>query len=383
MESRGMKGAVILVSPAPVDGYPPVQSQARVLADAGHPVELLTQPLPDAATVKFEHPGVRITALKSIPKGLSRPVHLFLVLAQMCQFIAALSVIRARLRSASAEIAFDPNGMMISDYALFRTRRRLAHFHETVQRLGDSHLDTRLPRALRFFSRIVVADAGRAELLQKQMGLPHLPEVTPNYPLKEPAPAKTKPNARFEVIYGGSLADDQMIPLIIRSTALWPPEAVLILLGDDQRPAAQSSKAAAAGLGPDAKVVFEGWMNLDELIARYRKASLGISLLNPRIDQWVLSIGASNKRYQYMQAGLAQIGDRILGVPELLEGNGIGRCVTDYSEQAIADLVRHYVEHPAERLESGRRAEQLYSERYNYQTVFEPTLRWIQQGADL
>lgn len=377
-----MSGAVILVSPAPVDGYPPVQYQARLLADAGHAVELLTQPLPGAQMVKFKHPGVRVTAVKPIPKGVPRPVHLFRILAQIVHFIAALTMIRARSRPVRAEIAFDPNGMMISDYAPLRPRRRVAHFHETVQRVGESHLETRLPKALRAYSRIVVADEGRAALLRDQMGLASRPTVTPNYPLrKDGDPAPVEPVEGFEVIYGGSISPNHMIDLVIRSVPLWPAKAHLTLLGDDTRPQALQMKALAQSLGVSDRVRFLGWVDLDHVIDRYRRAHLGIALLAPSHDQLVFSIGASNKRYQYMQAGLPQIGDLVPGVPEMLADGGIGRSIRDYSEQSIADLVDHYLRHAEERTLSGRRAEQLHLTRYNYQNAFAPTLRWIEEGT--
>lgn len=376
-----MKQTVILVSPAPVDGYPPVQYQARLLADAGITVELVTQPLPSAKAVRFSHPGVRVTALAPIPRDLSRTAHLFRIASQMFGFILAVTRIRLRSGRDAVEIAFDPNGILISDYALFRPRRRIAHLHETVQRIGQSHLETRLFKALPRYSRVVVADHGRAAELKDQLKLTALPEVTPNYPLKDDAPwAPVEESPGFEVIYGGSVSPNHMIDLVIRSVPFWPKETRLTLLGDDTKPPAVKLKELARSLGVADRVTFLGWVDLDKVIDRYRRAHLGIALLSTAQTQLMLSLGASNKRYQYMQAGLAQIGDRVLGVPEMLEGDGIGRSIADYSEQAIADVVAYYLAHPAERIEAGRRARQLHLERYNYQNAFEPTLRWIKEG---
>jgi glycosyltransferase involved in cell wall biosynthesis len=130
-------------------------------------------------------------------------------------------------------------------------------------------------------------------------------------------------------------------------------------------------------LGVADRVNFLGWVDLDRVLDRYRRAHLAIALLSTAQTQLLLSVGASNKRYQYMQAGLAQIGDLVLGVPELLRDNGVGRSISEYSEAAIADIVAYYLNHPEERIEAGKRARQLHLERYNYQLVFEPTLRWI------
>jgi glycosyltransferase involved in cell wall biosynthesis len=373
-----MKKTAILVSPAPVDGYPPVQYQARILADAGLAVELVTQPLPEAKAVKFQHPGVRISALAPIPRGLPRPLHRLRILAQMLGFVLAVTFARLRGGANAVEIAFDPDGILVADHALFRPRRRIAHLHETVQRMGASPMETRLPKALARYSRVVVADHGRAEVLRDQMGMPALPHVTPNYPLKDDRPFDpVEPSPGFEVIYGGSISRNHMIDLVIRSVPLWPKEARLTLLGDDTKPQALELKALAASLGVADRVNFLGWVDLDRVLDRYRRAHLAIALLSTAQTQLMLSVGASNKRYQYMQAGLAQIGDLVLGVPELLRDNGVGRSISEYSEAAIADIVAYYLNHPEERIEAGKRARQLHLERYNYQLVFEPTLRWI------
>ena len=374
-----MSDAVILVSPAPVDGYPPVQYQARLIADSGIDVELVTQPFAGATSVKFQHPNVKVTTLKPIPRGLPRRMHALMLLKQMLAFIAAVTWIRTR-RSVRAEIAFDADGIFISDMALFRPRRRVAHLHETQQRMGTSPLETRLRKALRQYGRVVVADAGRAELLREQMGMTDLPFVTPNYPLKErSAPGTMRPGPGFEVIYGGSLGPVQLIDLVIRSVPLWPDEAHLTLIGDDTKPAAVELKALAASLGIADRVRFAGWMDLDQITERYREAHLAISLLAPEVTQILSNVGASNKRYQYMQAGLAQISDRIPALIEVIDDNGIGRSVADYTEQSIADIVHYYWSRPEERIAAGERAEQLHLERYNYQNAFAPTLGWIRE----
>lgn len=376
-----MKSTAILVSPAPVDGYPPVQSQARLLADAGFAVELLTQPLPRAAGVRFQYPGVAVTALPAAQAKSSRLARLTSTLLQIGRYIVALTAIRRRSASIAIEIAYDPNGILMSDWALARPRRRIAHLHETLQRTDD-FIEGRLKRSFDSYARVVVADEGRAKLLAEQMGLTRPPVTIPNFPLHEADQAGAAPKAaRFEVIYGGSLGEDQMIPLIARSVALWPKDAVLVLIGDDTKPHVRALKAQIKDLDIEDRVIFEGWLDLDKLIGRYRRAHLGISLLSTKYLQWVMSVGASNKRYQYMQAGLPQIGDRMPGVPELLEGNQIGRCIVDYDEQSIADLVACYINDPAECAAAGRRAQTLHQERYNYQLAFEPTLRWIREGA--
>lgn len=374
--------AVILVSPAPVDGYPPVQSQARLLAGAGFDVAMVTRPLPGRSYVAFAHPGVDIFTSVGQPKRTSRaaPVQR---LWERSAFLFQLTRARISRRGQIAtEIAYDPDGMWMSDIAPFRPTRRVAHFHEMVMRLDNHPLERRLPRAVQQYQRVIVPDEGRASALRAQLCLTETPTTVPNLPVAESVSDELRQrNPPFEVIYAGSLGIQQMLDLIIRSVSLWPETARLTLLGDDSRPTARILKRLANDLGLVDRVTFEGWLELPDLIPRLQRAHLGISLLTPEFPQWVLSVGASNKRYQFMQAGLPQIGDMLPGVPELLEENGVGRCVRDYSERNIADLVTYYLDHEQEREDAGRRAEQLHRERYNYQAVFAPIIDWIRADA--
>ncbi|MDH7974952.1 glycosyltransferase family 4 protein [Sphingomonas sp. AR_OL41] len=367
-----MKSVVVLISPAAVDAYPPVQAQARLLADAGFEVQLLTSPRRGRLNVEFCHTGVIVT---SFVVGAGRARNL----TSYTRMIAKLSALRMdQGKRLAAEISFDPNGMALGNLALGRRPRRVAHFHETLGTLPSATAYARMRKRVTAYDLVVVADSGRAPLLQKELDLPIEPTVIPNYPLSIPVTPSPTKNPEFEVIYGGSIDFQQRIDLVIQSVVAWPTHARLTLLGDDSKPQVAMLKEMAARFGD--RVIFHGWIETGALIERYRRAHLGISLLNPAREQWRLSVGASNKRYQYMQAGLAQIGDKIAGVPELVEGNGIGRVVADYTPESIAAIVNYYAAHPEQAAAEGERAEALHRLRYNYQQAFAPILDWVAAG---
>jgi hypothetical protein len=128
---------------------------------------------------------------------------------------------------------------------------------------------------------------------------------------------------------------------------------------------------------PPSRVRVEGWVPFEALVQRLASAWLGISLLDPARLVWRTALGASNKRYLYMQAGLPQIGDMNPGVSDLLEGSDIGRCVTSFSPAEIAAIVRTYEADRNRCLREGERARTLVRERYNYQAGMQPLLAWI------
>lgn len=361
----------LLVSPGPVDGYPPVQYQARLLADAGYRVELVTLTLPPRTNgADFAHPGVRVTCL---PGWLAVPGRTALRTAALA---AAVAAARHRLGGPGVEIAYDPLGVWISDLAPGRSRRRVAHFHELLQH-DDRHVERRLTRAIAGFDLVVVPDEARARHTRDKLGLTSEPLVIENLPLR----AATAPRCRtgeadagFEVVYCGSLGLDQKLDAVIRSVHAWPDTARLLLIGRDDTTAGRGLKALTAELGLQGRVSFAGWLPLPAAEARMAQSHLAIALLDSGSEQWRTALGASNKRYQYMKAGLPQIGDRNPGVPDLIEGQGIGACVPEAEPDRIAALVHTYATAPARCRAEGERAFALHLSRYNYERAFQPLL---------
>jgi glycosyltransferase involved in cell wall biosynthesis len=153
---------------------------------------------------------------------------------------------------------------------------------------------------------------------------------------------------------------------------------VLILIGNDKTRTAQELVALAHKVGVANRVRFIGWMNLDDAEARLAHSDLAIALLETNSEQLRTALGASNKRYQYMKAGLPQIGDHNRGVPELIEDNGIGLCVSEHSVDAISAAVCRYVTDPARRAADGTRAYELHQSTFHYERVFRRLLDAVQ-----
>ncbi len=352
----------MLVSPGPIDGYPPVQYQARILANAGHPVTVVTTPLRlGEARASFAQPGVKVRCVAIDGSRTQR----------MMRFAKALWSERWRLPRDMTEIAYDPIGILYSDLVPRHPRRRVAHLHELLQNI-DQFVEARLKRSIHRFDAVVVPDAKRAQLTQQMLGMEALPLVVENYPLRAATPlaARKGHKSRFEVIYCGSLGLQQRLDVVIQSMAAWPKHADLVLIGNDITPTAQKLKRLAADMGLSGRVHFLGWMDTAAAEERLALADLGIALLDPQFQQWRTALGASNKRYQIMKAGLPQIGDTNPGVPELLDG--IGACVDaeNHDPAEIAALVTDYASNSARCAHEGANAFALHQTTYNYERVF-------------
>lgn len=360
----------LLVSPGAIDGYPPVQNQARLLANAGYRVEIVTTPIAgNRCEVAFSHPGVHVHVVRRLATPGLRPA------IRILDFVRTITILRYRHRGDSLiEIAYDPTGMWYSDISGYRPRRRIAHFHETVEYVDKLWLFGRMRKAIHSYQLVVTPDPMRAEHVRETLGLPHIPMVVPNYPLRphSPTPPITAKSDRFEVIYAGSFGNDQQILFIARSVRSWPANADLVLLGNPDAPVAKTVNAEVGSQ----RVRFEGWLPYDLMIERLSRAWLAISLLDPSKLVWRTSLGASNKRYVYMEAGLPQIGDMNPGVRDLLEGQGIGQCLYAFEAPQLAAIVTAYEADRGRCRKEGGDAYRLIRERFNYEEAIRPLLAW-------
>ncbi len=359
----------LLISPAPVDGYPPVQAQARLLARAGFAVTLITTVRRGAEGIAFGQPGVDVITMRD-------PIGRFGGIRRLFSFVCTINSAR-RNAPPLVEASYEPLAMLYSDLARHKPPHRIAHFHESLSM--RRWIERRLRGTVGGFDTVVVPDAARGDALVRQLRLRDAPFVIPNYPLKESNPVRATNGATVEVVYCGVLGRGQNLPLILESVPLWPKNTRLTLIGDCDAALGPALQAQVAKDGLADRVRFSGWIDLADLPARLAQADLGLCLLNDAPTQFRTALGACNKRYQYMQAGLAQIGDRNPGVAGLLEGQRIGRCLGSYSSQDLARIVRGYVEDRAALAAEGRRAALLHQRRFNYQLEFAPLLARLQR----
>lgn len=363
----------VLISPGAVDSYPPVQYQARCLADAGITVEIVSAPLgQDKPQVTFSYPGVRVS---HIPAALTARGRLTTVWRSLDM---GLRVLAARLRcprATTVEICYDPVGVWMADRVLRPPALRIAHFHELLQ---HDHLFVveRLPQAIRAYDHVVVPDADRGAHTRSVLGLDQDPIVIENYPMRGTTPIvhAPKPKGRFEVVYCGSLGVHQKVDILIQSVPDWPEDACLVLIGRETTEQAKKLKQLASDLGVGDRVQFLGWMDLPEAETRLAQANLGAAMLDNGILQWQTALGASNKRYQLMKIGLPQIGDINPGIFDLIEGNGIGSCIKTYTSDEITRIVRLYHSDPDRCHREGQHAVKLHQTRFNYEMAFEKML---------
>jgi glycosyltransferase involved in cell wall biosynthesis len=91
-------------------------------------------------------------------------------------------------------------------------------------------------------------------------------------------------------------------------------------------------------------------------------------------------VGASNKAFDYMACGLPLL---VTSLPDwvstfVLPGFGLS-CNPD-DPDSIADALRWFLEHPAERCEMGLRGQDQIRSAWNYETMFTNVLSAMEGG---
>ncbi len=236
-------------------------------------------------------------------------------------------------------------------------------------------------------SLLVVADSSRAKLLQSQLRLPALPWVVRNVPMKSQVSfsdlshSVMKPSDKFRVVYHGSGGRDHALDTVIRSMPEWPDNAELHLFGEFRKNNKDNYLQLSLEANVRHKIHFHGWIDLDHLNQILPEFDLGLSMIRPSNDNWKYSAGASNKRFQYMQAGIPQISDDAVDVVKLIEDQGVGFCISTEEPEAVARIVNKYYKAPALRIEHGKRARSLFLDELYYEKEFLPVLTFIKDGA--
>lgn len=369
---------VFLISPKPVDAYPPVAAHAVVLSRRGVHVKLFTSPRDGDSQIQFSAPGVEIISNHT---ASSKPwVRRF----ELLRLIVRLSRDRVmRKTPVDLEIVYDPIGIWVSSKALGRAKKLIHHFHEILFDDSASHFERFARLAMPRADLVTVADSNRANLMKTISPAPRKVETVRNLPLKEHALVKSTPKKEcFRAIYFGSFGDSQCLDTIVSSMPDWPDDVSLHCYGEPSQHFRDKMKETAVALGVDDRLHFEGWINADRLIDVASTYSVGFSMLRPLNNNWRFSAGASNKRYQIMCAGIPQITDDGLGVRELIQLNGVGACAAPDDPNAVAELICAYHANPDRVSREGNTARRLIVNSLNQETEFARILRFAGLGEN-
>jgi colanic acid biosynthesis glycosyl transferase WcaI len=324
---------------------------------------------------------------RSIP--LARVLNLVRRLQFRCNLLRNL-----RMLSPDIVIAYEPPaiasvGRLLPSLHSQRTVR-VWHFHEYPELMPGVRLATHSDldwarRHLDLADLVIFPDYERAKYLRHDIPSARPPVVVMNCPRRlQKVPAATlldRLKAREgvtpgpTVLFHGVVGDSYALSPLVRSMAYWPPGALFVLAGISKTAFKRSLQAEAESLGFGARVVFLGVPEPAENWSLRSGADVAATLMVPHCLTTRFCAGASNKRFEAMAVGIAQVSDRNPGVPELVERNGVGLCAPHDNPEAVGREVARLLNDAPLRREMGERARRLHLDRYNYETEFAPVLK--------
>lgn len=380
---------VLVVQREPLDGYPPSLNQVRHLARAGLKVGVLDggigEPPILEPNIAFHRPMDR--RQDQCPgSGLARA-------ARLARF--ELNVLRVHRRwHPKTRILLGRDAIAMAGIRPFKGTT-IAHFHEYPgrgRRLSSVRrglTDVAL-RAAGWADLVVVPDRYRARLLRAQEGWSQTPVVVRNCPMR----LDQLPSGRLRREVGWSHNDVTRIALfqgtlsvsncpweIVRSMQWWPAKSGMVFLGAAPEERKRSVLQLADKLGLVNRVAFLNRVPYSQLFQYTVGADVTLSVLQPASTNFKYSSGASNKRFESMACGVAQVADAGRGLPGLIERNGVGCCVREFTPVAIGRTVGSLLADDERRSKMGRHARELHLRSLNYEVEFKPVLDFVLQSV--
>jgi glycosyltransferase involved in cell wall biosynthesis len=212
--------------------------------------------------------------------------------------------------------------------------------------------------------------------------------VVPNYPLRREAALDPRDawQPPLRLIFQGSIGPKR-VPLALVAALSDLPTSVHLTIagyvspGTDWHMAALRDSVTRLGLGD--RVRFAGVLQRGELLATLREHDLGLLLVDPTSDpdfNLRTLVGASNKAYEYLGAGLPVIVPDTPDWRAAIVDAGLGRGCDGSKAESIADAVRFFLDSPGALREMGERGRRRVGATWNYETSFAPVLSVLEGG---
>jgi glycosyltransferase involved in cell wall biosynthesis len=281
----------------------------------------------------------------------------------LTSFLPGVKVVYHEHDSPARDVA--PGSMF--QRIVMRARRALARRSELCV----------LPNAQR--SDVFSSDTGRRDVLTV-WNCPMSEEVVEARRQAAGAPLSMR------VLYHGSIVPSRLPATVIEALAELPDAVSLDVVGYEtvgHSGYVDELKVLVAKLGLGKRVTFHGSVpERSDLMRICRTCDIGLSLQPVTTDDLnqQMMTGASNKPFDYLACGLALLVSNLPDWREMYADQGFALVVQPDSASSIAQALRWYLEHPAERLRMGEGGRTRIATEWNYERQFAPVLARMQRG---
>jgi glycosyltransferase involved in cell wall biosynthesis len=375
--------------------YPSSVFQAALLQDNGFRVVVCdiddgghnAVHLPDGVE---RHVLERVDSLYTLRRS-GAPI---LKLLNRFKFQANLRLVLQRL-SPDLVISYDPPALAtVARLSGFRKPAFLHiwHCHEAAIVSSDMGWGTRrdmemAKRVAQMVDCVIVPDRDRLENLFGDfvfsrpplvvMNCPRLVENLPSASMSELFGATEGRRHGPTVVYLGSVGVGHGLEVAVKSMKLWPADSRFAVVGPFSEGYRRQLLDLASNCGNGGRVIVTGPVAAEMAWPTRVAADVLLTVMDVNQPLWRYCAGASNKRFEAMAAGVAQVTNEGPGIDGLFVRPGAAIAVKHDDIEATGSAVASLLADLDYRQRMRVRARALHLERYNYEAEFAPVLAKI------
>ncbi len=374
LSSRGRNRRVLFVQATNPGAYPPLIHASTLMAEAGWEVTFLSAPIDGDELALNPHPRIKIHAVRTRPSHVMGKV-------DYAVYAAATARLALRLRP-SVVYASDPLGAGPGLLAARLAGAALVyHEHDSPSRLHPV-LEQSRKAAARAAQLVVFPNETRAHLAQRELRFSDKKlHIVWNVPMRaELVVSAATGEPPLIVYYHGSITPERLPETVSLAVRRMAGRARLRIAGYEA-PGARGyvrHLIGDKGVSVDAPIKYLGMVpRRADLLAEAARAHIGLSLMPFKSDDVNINhmVGASNKPFDYMAAGLALLVSDLPDWTRIFVEPGFARAADPTSTDSLFAALEWFVNHARERQEMAARGRAMIESIWNYETVFAPLLK--------
>jgi len=374
LSSRGRRRRVLFVQATNPGAYPPLIHASTLMAEAGWEVTFLSAPIDGDELALNPHPRIKIHAVRTRPSHVMGKV-------EYAVYAAAAARLAVRLRPdvvyASDALGAGP-GLLAARLA---GAALVYHEHDSPSRLHPV-LEQSRRAAARAAQLVVFPNETRAHLAQRELRFSDKKlHIVWNVPMRaELAVSAATAEPPLIVYYHGSITPERLPETVSLAVRRMAGRARLRIAGYEA-PGARGYVRHLIGNDKgavvDAPIEYLGMVPRADLLAEAAHAHIGLSLMPFKSDDVNINhmVGASNKPFDYMAAGLALLVSDRPDWTRMFVEPGYARAADPTSADSIFAALDWFLNHAHERQDMVARAQAMIESAWNYETVFAPILK--------
>jgi glycosyltransferase involved in cell wall biosynthesis len=338
-------------------------------------VTFLSAPVVGLPLIIDPHPRIAVHAIPA------RPSHV-MGKAAYARYLASAAALAIRMRP-HVVYASDPLGAAPGILAARLSGACLVyHEHDSPAPGALQPWLARLRAAAARAARLVIfPNAERARIADAELGfasdrlrivwnVPCRAELPPRVPVSEPP---------LIIYYHGSITPDRLPETAVAAVRHFGGRVRLRIAGYEA-PGARGyiSRLETLGRTPSGKPLVEnmGPIPLGNLLEQAANAHVGLALMSRTTDDVNMRnmVGASNKVFDYMAAGLALVVSDIFDWRRMFVAPGFARACDPTDVHSLIAALGWFIDHPEERRTMAERGRSKIAAEWNYDTAFAPVM---------